>query len=626
MKKICTLFTSLALTMSAVLVPVYADENESFQEFLNEEFVEWMESDYLTMHYNVRHPEDYGIEKTTDFAIGDASLSSYEDTIQEAEEALKKLESFDYDALDETSQHDYDVYHTYLEDSIALNSYAMFDFALDVNGVIGNLITNFEEFVFYEKEDFEDYFASLETVPEYLNDCIELTKTQAEKGYFLTDSELDTTLEYINDFCEKTDDNELIVSFNDKIDEYEGLTSSEKEEYKKRNEEIILNEYVPSYETVAEEIEKLRGSRSGDGSLYSMEDGKEYYEALVKYKTGSSKSIQELFNMCDSILFEYIQDYIGMLSVARDDSYESETVDLSTPEEILTYLENHLDEFPEAVDVEYTATYLDPSIAQDTTLAYYLTPAIDDIENNVIKINGEGMKDDINQLYYVLAHEGFPGHLYQTTWYLNTNPSPIRSCITNLGYTEGWGMYASVYAIDNSGLSDNAIRYLKDNLIIGYILNAIADLGVNGLGWTADDVAEYMDGLGLSSSAAAEYVTYVEDNAGLIVPYGVGIAEFLQLKETAQSELGSFFDAKEFNTVLLTYGSRSLDSLEEDVNEWIEEVKNNSEPTETNMPEPSTDPTEPSTNHGMLVYGIGIACGLVPAIVLIIVFNRKNKH
>ena len=45
--------------------------------------------------------------------------------------------------------------------------------------------------------------------------------------------------------------------------------------------------------------------------------------------------------------------------------------------------------------------------------AFYMVPAIDSTKNNVIYINQGHMPDDIS-LFTTLAHEGYPGHLYQT--------------------------------------------------------------------------------------------------------------------------------------------------------------------------------------------------------------------
>ena len=70
--------------------------------------------------------------------------------------------------------------------------------------------------------------------------------------------------------------------------------------------------------------------------------------------------------------------------------------------------------------------------------AFYMIPAIDNTEENVIYINQAQMNDDLT-LFTTLAHEGYPGHLYQTVYYESTDPDPIRSLMDFGGYVEGWG-------------------------------------------------------------------------------------------------------------------------------------------------------------------------------------------
>ena len=52
--------------------------------------------------------------------------------------------------------------------------------------------------------------------------------------------------------------------------------------------------------------------------------------------------------------------------------------------------------------------------------AFYLTVPVDAFENNVIYINEKNALSGID-LYTTLAHEGFPGHLYQTVFFHQIN-------------------------------------------------------------------------------------------------------------------------------------------------------------------------------------------------------------
>lgn len=563
MKKLVNGILGSFLMISSILTPIHAEE--SFSDFEDELFQEMMSEDYTTLHFSLRDYQKYGIEKP-EVNIGDASWDDYEDSVEDCDEYLKKLQSFDYDSLSETEQKDYRTIAFYLERNKELNSYPYFDWAFNsAEGVIDNLLTTFTEFVFYEKEDIDDYLATLSSVPAYLDQCLENTKKQAAKGYFLTDAMLKATEDAIEKFVDKKDDNELIKIFNENIDAFDGLSAEEKEAYKKKNQEIVLNAYIPSYEKVAEELQKLKGSRKADYNVSSLDGGSEYYAALARYKTSIDADVETILDICTQYIEKSVDELYDIMQ--NHSEVTEETLDFDSAEDVLSYLEGHLDAFPVLDKVYYNVQYLDPSVANDSIVAYYLSPPVDDMRDNVIKINGDNVSDVLD-LYTTLAHEGFPGHLYQTNYYIQQQPSLLRTQLTMMGYQEGWGMFAEGQALHVSGLSEYASEYQKINIELNYVLSAAVDLGVNGLGWSTKDVSKYLDRLDLNSSIAKDLYDFATLQPGTILPYGVGIAMFELLENKAKNALGNDFDQKAFNEVLLNDGNRPFEVVEDDVNAY----------------------------------------------------------
>lgn len=563
MKKLVNGILGSFLMISSILTPIHA--KESFSDFEDELFQEMMSEDYTTLHFSLRDYQKYGIEKP-DVNIGDASWDDYEDNVEDCDEYLKKLQSFEYDSLSETEQKDYRTIAFYLERNKELNSYPYFDWAFNsAEGVIDNLLTTFTEFVFYEKEDIDDYLATLASVPTYLDQCLENTKKQAAKGYFLTDAMLKATEDAIEKFVDKKDDNELIKIFDENIDAFDGLSAEEKEAYKKKNREIVLNAYIPSYEKVAEELQKLKGSRKADYNVSSLDGGSEYYAALARYKTSIDADVETILDICTQYIEKSVDELYDIMQ--NHSEVTEETLDFDSAEDVLSYLEEHLDAFPVLDKVYYNVQYLDPSVANDSIVAYYLSPPVDDMRDNVIKINGDNVSDVLD-LYTTLAHEGFPGHLYQTNYYIQQQPSLLRTQLTMMGYQEGWGMFAEGQALHVSGLSEYASEYQKINIELNYVLSAAVDLGVNGLGWSTKDVSKYLDRLALNSSIAKDLYDFATLQPGTVLPYGVGIAMFELLEKKAKNALGNDFDQKAFNEVLLNDGNRPFEVVEDDVNAY----------------------------------------------------------
>ena len=603
MKKLVNGILGLFLMISSILTPIHAEE--SFSDFEDELFQEMMSEDYTTLHFSLRDYQKYGIEKP-DVNIGDASWDDYEDSVEDCDEYLKKLQSFDYDSLSETEQKDYRTIAFYLERNKELNSYPYFDWAFNsAEGVIDNLLTTFTEFVFYEKEDIDDYLATLASVPAYLDQCLENTKKQAAKGYFLTDAMLKATEDAIEKFVDKKDDNELIKIFNENIDAFDGLSAEEKEAYKKKNQEIVLNAYIPSYEKVAEELQKLKGSRKADYNVSSLDGGSEYYVALARYKTSIDADVETILDICTQYIEKSVDELYDIMQ--NHSEVTEETLDFDSAEDVLSYLEGHLDAFPVLDKVYYNVQYLDPSVANDSIVAYYLSPPVDDMRDNVIKINGNNVSDVID-LYTTLAHEGFPGHLYQTNYYIQQQPSLLRTQLTMMGYQEGWGMFAEGQALHVSGLSEYASEYQKINIELNYVLSAAVDLGVNGLGWSTKDVSKYLDRLDLNDSIAKDLYDFATLQPGTILPYGVGIAMFELLENKAKNALGNDFDQKAFNEVLLNDGNRPFEVVEDDVNAYCGIDENDENNIISHRSNNKETPVKDDVNW--LLYG-ACGCGII---------------
>lgn len=625
-KRIINSVVGISLSIGMFCTPINAEK--SFADFEDTLFKDLMESDYTTMHFALKDYAKLNIEKP-ELNIGDARWEDYEETVEESQAYLDELHEFDYDFLTDTEKKDYQTIEAYLNQQINLNSYPYFDWAFNSStGVIDNLLTTFTEFVFYEKEDFDDYLEVLASVQDYLDQCLENTKKQAEKGYFLTDTMLQDTEDAIDKFVEKTDDNELIRIFDENVDAFDGLSDSEKKTYKEKNRDIVLNSYIPAYKKVGEELLKLKGSRDGEYNVSSLEDGADYYQAYAQYQTSMNTDVDTMLDVCTQFLNQSIIEFYDLVSSHSDEI--NEEINLESAEDVLTYLEQHLDNFPELQKVDYNVKYLDPSVASDSVVAYYLTPPIDDIQENVIKVNGDNISDTTD-LYIALSHEGFPGHLFQFNYYYSTNPANIRTQITMMGYQEGWAMYASSQALSVSNLNTYSSEYQKLNNEINYVLDAAIDLGVNGLGWSTSDISDYLNNLGLSEDSAKSLYDYVTEYPGVLLSYGVGVAMFELLQDKAENALGDDFDQKEFNTVILNDGPRTFELVEEDVNAYcgIENTDDNNIFKHISYSEKPDSSSQSNTNKSVnwILYGtIGVGIMAIGAISIIMIIKSRKDN
>ena len=566
LKKLGVLAMSAVIVLSGTVTTRAAGTD--FDEFLDSEWKELMEDDYITMHYTVKDYKAAGLKKP-EVTFGDISYEEFEEDVAETQRSLDKLHEFDFDSLDEAQQHAYLVFEDYCEQVIGMEKYPDHqEMFRPMTGSFDNCKDIFENFKFYGTEDIDDYFTLLKDYPRYIDQMLEMTKQQAAKGYFMPDDSLDEVLDDIDEFVAAGEENEMIVVFNNNLDDLEWLDEDAKAEYEEQNKKIILEQIIPAYKKVGETLEGLRGSRSVDVAVADYPDGPAYYAEYLRFQSSSDDSMQEEFEFLTKCIKDVVDYYFQMLQDNPDFDEPATIENLETLDEVIEYLRAHLDGFPEGPNVDYELAYLDESVAEDA-MAYYIEAPIDDINDNVIHVNGDSVSD-INTLYYTLAHEGFPGHCYQMTWCQDAGNPKVLQALSVIGYTEGWANYVERIMLSRSGLDEVSAESIACEEMLSYMICAAVDIAANGLGYKQDELSAWMNDLGLRSDTISNYYDYATAYPGALVPYGYGMARFWDLRARTTAALGDKFDEEEFHTVILTYGPRSFELVEQDMAAYVE--------------------------------------------------------
>ena len=596
-------------------------DDDQLEDLMTSEFVDTMEDDYMTLHFTLKDPSALNIEVpeptfgNTDFR-GEAEKAK-----SDAEKVLKELDDIDRDSLTEEHQYDYDVMvdsYTYQKNWSDTDWEWMF--TAD-NNLVNSITTNMTEFQFYDKQDFYDYVSVLDTVADYVNAALELTKEQADKGYFMNAASLEESLSEIRDFTDKTDDNPLIVDFKDDADASSFLSEEEKGTLENQVNDIVINDIIPACKTACDTLSAMKDKCVDDFS--DIENGLAYYTAAEQHTVGSAKPLQDQFDELDDFIRDKTAEYISLLQKNPDAG--STEISMSDPDQILTYLSNSLNDygFPDCPDVNYTADYLDPSVVSGNVMAYYMSSPLDDYTDNVIRINRNNISDN-TEFYNTLAHEGYPGHLYQHVYDLSRKHNYIRQLCGYLGYQEGWAEYAANDAMEWGIMSDEDARAVELNNDITYGLSALTDIAVHGLGWKEKDVSSYLSRIGLNSEAASSLYQTAMQYPISYDSYGYGLCRFTVMRENAEEALGDRFDKTEFHEVILDHSDRMLDTVETDVENWVKQKGGRYSSSDTKSSSASNSSTSPLSRSA--AFGIGMTALVVVVIAFIVrARNRKNS-
>lgn len=550
---------------------------EEFEALTKEVFLDNVQSDSITLNYTLANPEDYGI---TDYkaTLGDFSLDAMKENLAKCENYSARLKDIDYKKLTDDQKLTYDIMKDYykVEDN-AKDLLLYYEVLSPTVGLQAQLPILYAEYNFYDKDDIDAYLELLPCTYDYFNQIIEFEKLKSDAGLFMSDRSADDIIKQCESLIADKENNFLITVFNDKVKQYDGLTKDEIKTYQEKNKDAVLNYVIPAYQLLIDGLKSLKGTGTNEGGLSNFEKGKEYYESLVRTETGSNRSIGDLIKLLDKYMNKNIanmQIILGKDSTLLDQA-SNPSYPMTDPEEILTYLQDAIkDRFPDMDKVNYTVKYVHKSLQDFISPAFYLTPAIDNYEENSIYINGSD-KFDLSQIFTTLAHEGYPGHLFQNVYYAQQNPAPIRSTMNFGGYSEGWATYVEMISYHMAGIDDNLASLLEQNNAVILMMYARADIGINYEGWTRADSDDYLKSmLGITDEDTLDqfYISMVEEPANYL-QYTIGYIEMMELRAKAEKELGDKFSEKAYHEFILKTGPSQFYVIDKYLDKWISSIK-----------------------------------------------------
>lgn len=540
------------------------DQNAEFEAYTEELFCSEVSSNTINLHYTLKNPEDYGI--TEDAAV----LGSFEtdaDMVKASVENMRRsLENFSYDELDLQNKITFDILDYQIKAADQSADFILYEEPL---GLVSGAQTQFpvvlSEYQFYDRQDVETYLALLEMTGEYFDSLIKFEREKASAGLFMADYALDTVIEQCQAFLDMGDGNYLYSTFVDRIKDVNELTEEEKSDYIQDNALAVSDCIFPAYEKLISDLEQLRGSGKNEKGLSYLPEGIDYYELVVRQSTGSERSVEEMEDLTRRQITDDLEAMEKVLGITTEEAQEAAAAIAQTSAElILTRLQEGISgTFPEASDTVLEVKYVPEEMEDHLSPAFYMIPAIDNTEQNVIYINQAHMSDDLT-LFTTLAHEGYPGHLYQTVYYESTDPDPIRSIMDFGGYVEGWATYAEMGSYYLTPLSKEQATLLQKNSSIILGLYALADMGIHYDGWSRMDTVAFFSNYGITDAETVERIyELIIGSPGNYLKYYIGYVEFLELKKAWAEEKGEAFSQKEFHEAVLEVGPAPFEIVEE---------------------------------------------------------------
>lgn len=561
-------------------------KQKKFDRFLNSCFREYAAENTVTLHFKLSDPSAYGIKTPVSPTYGDFSSDTLKKNCSRSKELLQKLYTFPTSSLTKKQKLTWQIFQDYLNESIMNEKYILYSSPLGTNGLQSEIPVTLSEYRLDNEKDIKDYLSLVNQVPELFTQILDFEQERRNAGLISPSFVISDTIDQIDQFLNASEENNpLIQSFEDRLTEVESLSKDQKASYIANNRLLVTDKVLPAYKSLKTSLQAYTNDSKNTSSkerLCEYKNGQDYYKFLLMSNVGTDFSPEDCITILEAQLKNTVKDISSLTAKNKDlyTEYLSATPALSAPKEIMNTLKNDsLIDFPEIKNISCQLKNVPDALSGTSACAFYLVPPIDSTKDNIIYINKSRV--DSNELFSTLAHEGYPGHLYQTNYFLTTNPSPLRTFLHCAGYDEGWGTYAQLYSynfIEFKNVDEQTTKQLRqlyrDNDLLSLSLSSLCDLYVNYKNYDENALANYLQTYGIDKDSAQNLYRYVIENPTTYLSYSIGYYELDQLKQTMSDSLGKAFKISDFHEAVLNVGSCNFSILRQEIEKETEILSN----------------------------------------------------
>ena len=561
-------------------------KQKKFDRFLNSCFREYAAENTVTLHFKLSNPSAYGIKAPVSPTYGDLSSDALKKNCSRSKELLQKLYTFPTSSLTKKQKLTWQIFQDYLNESIMNEKYILYSSPLGTNGLQSEIPVTLSEYRLDNEKDIKDYLSLVNQVPELFTQILDFEQERRNAGLISPSFVISDTIDQIDQFLNASEENNLLIqSFEERLAEVESLSKDQKASYIANNRLLVTDKVLPAYKSLKTSLQAYTNDSKNTSSkerLCEYKNGQDYYKFLLMSNVGTDFSPEDCITILESQLKNTVKDISSLTAKNKDlyTEYLSAAPALSAPKEIMNTLKNDsLVEFPEIKNISCQLKNVPDALSGTSACAFYLVPPIDSTKDNIIYINKSRV--DSNELFSTLAHEGYPGHLYQTNYFLTTNPSPLRTFLHCAGYDEGWGTYAQLYSynfIEFKNVDEQTTTQLRqlyrDNDLLSLSLSSLSDLYVNYKNYDENALANYLRTYGIGKDSAQNLYRYVIENPTTYLSYSIGCYELDQLKQTMADSLGKAFKISDFHEAVLNVGSCNFSILRQEIEKETEILSN----------------------------------------------------
>ena len=443
-----------------------------------------------------------------------------------------------------------------------------------------------ESLGFITRQDYLDWIARLEKLPNYIEQHITLARLGVERNVTAPRILMERVARQIQlQLVNEPTDSPFFNVFEEMPE-----TIDDRSEIRDKAIQVISESVIPAYQKFSDFFvnEYLPASRTSIG-VADLPNGYAWYENLARYHTSTEltpeeihqiglSEVQRIRSEMDKIIERVgwegtFDEFLNFLRTDPQFYYE-------TSEELLqAYLATSKELDPKIVPLfkvlprmPYGIRPIPEESAPDTTTAYYMRPSADGSRAGYYYVNL--YKPEVRPKYEIevlSVHEAVPGHHLQIALAMEIENIPnFRKYSGYTAYVEGWGLYSESLGYDMGLYQDPYSEFGALTYDMWRAIRLVVDTGMHYKGWSREQAIDFFK----ENAAKTEQDIVNEVDRYLIMPgqalaYKIGQLKIMELKQKSKESLGDKFDIKEFHHVILGEGALPLDVLEEKVNDYI---------------------------------------------------------
>lgn len=585
-KKLLSSVYLVTLLIAFLCSLAYLQKNTAknkFRVLSNELIKSAFEQDSLSLHFAFTNPSEFGIDDSI-IRFPCYDRENYVSEKEEIEKTLTSLSAIDRNKLSSEARETYDILYHYLTEKEKGTDFPYFEEPLSpTSGIHISLPVLLAEYSMESEKDVISYLTLLKQIPTYFASLASFETDKAAQGLFMSGEDVNLVISQCRFLASEKGSQLYAACFAGQLKNVYSIGSDDFSYYQTRQQQIFNTYVAPAYQKLSDSLSLLEIPGKEQKGLCQYPNGSKYYEYHLQNVIGTDKTCEEISILLKERYSSLYKEYCTLKKsydqIHAPDDKSSMTI-MKAPD-IKDYLPALSKEFKELFpSLDQTQSVVIKEIPQNlldyTAPAYYFLPRIQTCLpghtnqiQNVIYYAKDACQQPVS-LYTTLAHEGFPGHMYQNIYFISKHgvneDNLLRYRLDFPGYQEGWAMYVELLSYENAsaftGLDETYCKLLRLSRELQICMLCYLDIEIHANGAVLKDITPQLTGIGIKDpNTIYETYSYLINEPGTYLKYYMGYLELLSCKqlykERCQKQNIPYCDL-DFHTFFLSHGPDSF--------------------------------------------------------------------